>query len=172
MVLFLGSSIGNFKPKEMDDFLTALSASLSPHDYFLLGIDLVKERRLLEAAYNDAAGITAEFTRNLFARMDRELLSGIDLSVVEHVAGCNQAGEQVEIFARFTRDQTVRVAPLGKEFSISKGEMIQTEICRKFRLEEFVRYIETFGFTAKGIFTDERRWFALLLLSRSTLLNK
>jgi L-histidine N-alpha-methyltransferase len=88
------------------------------------------------------------------------------------VAGCNQAGEQIEIFARFAREQTVRIAPLGKEFTIGKGEMIPTEICRKFRLEEFVRYIEAFGFTAKGIFTDERRWFALLLLSRSAPFNK
>lgn len=166
MVLFLGSSIGNFEQKEMDVFFSDLSAALSPNDFFLLGIDLVKEPSLIEAAYNDAAGITAEFTRNLFARMNRELQSGIDLSVVEHAAGFNPAGDQVEIFARFARKQTIRVTPLGRRFAINEGEMIQTEICRKFRLEEFIHYTGKFGLTVAGVFSDDRKWFALLLLRR------
>ena len=171
MVAFIGSSIGNLGPQEMDDFFTTISSALTTKDYFLLGIDLVKEPTLIEKAYNDAAGITARFTRNLFARMNRELGSGIDLSVVEHVANYNPGLEQVEIFARFTRKQTIRVKPMERSFIINEGEMIRTEISRKFRLEEFIGYASTFGFSAVGVFTDERNWFALLLLRRNEPLD-
>ena len=171
MAAFIGSSIGNLGPQEMDAFFSALSFALSTKDYFLLGIDLAKEPNLIEAAYNDAAGITARFTRNLFARMNRELRSGIDLSVIEHVANYDPGLEQVEIFARFARKQTIRVGPLDRSFPINEGEMIQIEISRKFRLWEFIRYAGTFGFSADGVFTDERDWFALLLLRRHAPLD-
>lgn len=168
MVVFIGSSIGNLGPQEMDAFFSKLSLALSTKDHFLLGIDLVKEPNLIEAAYNDRAGVTARFTRNLFARMNRELGSGIDLSVVEHVANYDPGLEQVEIFARFARKQIIRVDPLERSFAIDEGEMIRVEICRKFRLEAFIRYLGTFRFLAEGVFTDERDWFALLLLRRSS----
>ena len=171
MVLFLGSSIGNFGPREMDAFFISVSRALADNDFFLLGIDLVKEPNFIDAAYNDAAGITARFTRNLFARMNRQLRSNIDLSAVEHVAAYNPDVEQVEIFARFTRKQTIRVEPLERSFAIDEGELIQVEICRKFRLDEFYRYAGRFGFSADGVFTDERNWFALLLLRRHAPLD-
>jgi L-histidine Nalpha-methyltransferase len=171
MVSFIGSSIGNLGPQQMDAFFTAISSALTTKDYFLLGIDLVKEPNVIEAAYNDVAGITARFTRNLFARMNRELESGIDMSVVEHVANYDPGLEQVEISARFARKQTIRVEPLERSFAINEGEMIRTEISRKFRLEEFIRYAGTFGFSADGVFTDERNWFALLLLRRHAPLD-
>jgi L-histidine Nalpha-methyltransferase len=165
-VLFIGSSLGNLGPQEMDAFFSELARALSPQDSFLLGIDLVKEPSLIEAAYNDRAGITAKFTRNLFARMNRELGSGIDLSVVEHVASYNPALEQVEIFARFKSRQVIRVEPLDRTFAVDAGEMIPVEISRKFRLEAFVGYAGRFGFAAEAVFTDARNWFALLLLRR------
>ncbi len=168
MVLFLGSTIGNFTPEEMSGFLTAMAAALAAGDFFLVGIDLAKDRDLIEAAYNDAAGVTAEFTRNLFARMNRELGSEIDLAAVEHVARYNPEREQVDICARFTRRQTIRVAPLGYCFTIAEGEEVQTETSRKFRLREFIPYLEEYGFTTEEVFSDERNWFALLLLRRST----
>ncbi len=171
MVLFLGRSIGNLGPREMDAFFTAVSRALSNNDFFLLGIDLVKERNFIDAAYNDAAGITARFTRNMFARMNRQLRSNIDLSVVEHVAAYNSGTEQVEIYARFARKQTIRVEPLERSFAIEEGETIQVEISRKFRLDEFIRYAGKFGFSADGVFTDERNWFALLLLRRHAPLD-
>ena len=167
-VVFIGSSIGNLGPQEMDAFFSELALALSSKDNFLLGIDLVKEPTLIELAYNDRAGITAEFTRNLFARMNRELGSGIDLSAVEHLASYHPGREQVEICARFASTQIVRVDPLGRSFPIDAGEVIRVETCRKFRLEAFIRYAGKFGFLADGVFTDDRGWFALLLLRRST----
>ncbi len=167
MVFFLGSTIGNFAPEEMSRFLASLSAALSPGDFFLVGIDMVKERKVIEAAYNDAAGVTAEFTRNIFARMNRELESGIDLTAVEHEARYNPGNGQVEVHALFTREQTIRVAPLVQSFTIAAGEAVLVEISRKFRLEQFLPYLETFGFESEQVFTDRRNWFALVLVRKA-----
>lgn len=172
MVIFLGSTIGNFGPDDESRFLAKLASSLSPGDFFLLGLDLVKEQSMIESAYNDAAGVTADFTRNLFARMNRELGSDIDLSAVEHVARYNPLREQVEIHARFARKQIVRVEPLGKTFNIADGEMVQTEISRKYHLEACIPHLERFGFETEEVFTDERDWFALILLRRTDSLSE
>lgn len=166
VVLFLGSTIGNFAPPEMTSFLASLARAIAPGDFLLLGIDLVKEHRLIDAAYNDAAGVTEAFTRNIFARMNRELGSDIDLDTVEHVARYHPDREQVEIAGRFTREQAVNVTPVRKSFTIARGEMVQTEISRKFRLRKFRPYLEAFGLVTEEVFTDERDWFALLLLRR------
>ena len=166
LVLFLGSSIGNLAPAEMSRFLATMAASMAAGDYFLVGIDLVKQREQLEAAYNDAAGMTAAFTRNLFARMNRELGCSIDTDAIEHVAQYNPAKEQIEIYARFTRQQSFYLAPLGRRITVRQDEMVQTEISRKFRLERFIPYLEGFGFETEGVFTDERDGFAQLLLRR------
>jgi L-histidine N-alpha-methyltransferase len=132
----------------------------------------VKEQLIIESAYNDVAGVTADFTRNLFARMNRELGSDIDLSVVEHVARYNPLRDQVDIHARFARKQIVRVESLGKSFAIAEGEMILTEISRKYYLEACVPSLEGFGFETEAVFTDERNWFALILLKRTDSLSE
>ena len=168
LVLLLGSTIGNLEPEEMSHFLKSISGSMSGNDFFLVGIDLVKEREQLESAYNDAAGVTACFTRNLFERMNREMGCLIDTDAIEHVARYDAVSEQIEIFARFTRQQTFFLAPLGQHFTIHQGQMVRTEISRKFRLRRFIPYLEQFGFMTVEIFTDELGWFALLLLRRMT----
>ena len=85
-LVFLGSTIGNLNPAETDAFLDASPRALAPDDSFLLGIDLVKDVRVLEAAYDDARGLERRFTQNLFARMNRELGTDVDLDAIEHVA--------------------------------------------------------------------------------------
>ncbi|HJV65475.1 MAG TPA: L-histidine N(alpha)-methyltransferase [Geomonas sp.] len=167
LVLFLGSSIGNFTVPEMSRFLAALASSLQPADFFLVGVDLVKDQKLLEDAYNDAAGATANFTRNLFARMNRELGSSVDTQAIEHLARYEAGREQIESFAYFASQQTLFFAPIDRHFVIPQGEMVQVEISRKFRLEQFLPYLERFGFITQQVFVDERRWFALVLLRRA-----
>ncbi|MBT1073423.1 L-histidine N(alpha)-methyltransferase [Pelotalea chapellei] len=166
LALFLGSSIGNFSPSETTSFLQGVSTALTPGDFFLVGIDLVKEKSVIEAAYNDAAGVTQEFTRNLFVRMNRELGSGIDLSAVHHEAVYNPVKEQVEIQARFTRQQTIRIEPLNERFTLSSGEAIQTEISRKFNVDRFVSLAGRLDLAVEEVFTDQQNWFALVLLRR------
>jgi L-histidine Nalpha-methyltransferase len=167
LVLFLGSTIGNFDEDEALSFWQAVAGHMAPGDFFLLGLDLVKDEQILAAAYDDAAGITAAFTRNLFARMNRELGAGLDLETIEHAARYNRARERIEIHARFTAPQTLRVDPLNETFTIAAGEEILVEISRKFRLADMPGYFQSHGFEVVKIFTDQRQWFGLLLLQRS-----
>ena len=166
VLAFLGSTIGNFDDAEMDDFLGRTASSLRPGDHLLLGIDLVKDVAALEAAYDDAAGVTAQFTRNLFARMNRELGTELDLDAIEHVAHYNERKERIDIFARFTRQMTLRLPSLGQSFRIAAGEVIQTEISRKFRPHEMALHAARHGFEWVQTFTDEGGRFASLLLRR------
>ncbi len=166
MLVFLGSTIGNFTEDEAYLFFTQVARSLREDDYFLLGVDLVKDASILEAAYNDAAGVTAEFTCNLFARMNRELGSGLDLSAIEHVARWRPERRRIEIHARFVRAQTLRVAPLERTFEIAAGEEILVEISRKFVPRELQGDLDACGLQTCEVFTDERGWFALLLLQK------
>jgi iron(II)-dependent oxidoreductase len=120
--------------------------------------------RTLEAAYNDAAGYSAAFTRNLFARMDRELGTRLDLEAIEHVAYYNGRLDRIEIYARFTREQTIELPELGRRFRIARGEMILTEISRKFQVDEMAANAARFGLEAVRAFSDPTRAFAILLL--------
>ncbi len=166
MVVFLGSTIGNFNEAETTAFWRSVTGHLPAGDFFLLGVDLVKDAGLLEAAYNDAAGVTARFTTNYAARMNRELGSEIDLEQIEHVAVWNPERERMEISLRFGAAQDIYVEPLDQHFEIDAGELVLLEISRKFRLPKLTDELSRFGFEVRRTFTDEREWFALLLLER------
>jgi len=165
-VIFLGSTIGNLPPPAEARFWRSVSAALSPGDHFLLGVDLVKDPRITEAAYDDAAGVTRRFTNNLFARMNRELNAGIDLDVVKHEASYSEAREQMEIHARFEADQEVHIGPLQRTIHIDVGTRVLVEISRKFRVEERITWLAGHGLETVEVFTDPRQWFSLLLLRR------
>jgi L-histidine N-alpha-methyltransferase len=167
---FLGSSIGNFDVVETERFLAMVAASLSPGDTFLLGLDLVKAPAVLEAAYNDAAGWTARFTLNLFTRMNRELGAGVPLDAVEHVAFYNDRLERIEIYARFLREVHLRVRPLDRSFRIASGEMIRTEISRKFRPDAVAATAAAFSFAHERTYLAPDESFAVLLLRRTARL--
>jgi len=143
---FLGSSLGNLGWHEHTEFCTTIAATLAPGDHFLIGVDLVKSPAALEAAYDDAAGITAAFTRNLFARMNRELSANIPLDAVRHVAFYDSDHERIEIFAEATREWNVRLPALGRELRVARGERILTEVSYKFRPEAISALIERLGF--------------------------
>jgi len=167
MVVFLGSTLGNFDDEDSRGFWSAVQENLEPCDFFLLGVDLHKDRETLEAAYNDRAGVTAEFTKNLFARMNRELGSEIDLDRLEHVAFYNEEQRRIEIYARFLSDQRVYLAPIDDSVTVRAGRLVLTEISRKFVLGELRDRLAEFGLTVQHTYTDEREWFALLLLQRA-----
>jgi len=166
LLIFLGSTIGNFSIDERRGFWPEVAGSLRPGDYFLLGIDLVKDKSILEAAYNDAAGITAAFTKNYFARMNRELGCALDIEDIEHIAFYNQEQSRIEIYAGFCRTQIIDIVPAGKTFTICGGERILIEISTKFLLDEVQRTMHDHGMQIIRTFTDEKKWFALLLLRK------
>ncbi len=166
LVLFLGGSIGNFDEDEFHTFWTSVSGSVSDGDYFLLGADLVKDRDTLEAAYDDAAGVTASFTRNLFSRMNREFGAGLDLDAVEHLARYNSGAEQIEIYARFNRAQELAIQPLNEMHTIRAGEEILVEISRKFQFPRLQSTLRQYGFKTVEAFMDKNKLFSLLLLQK------
>ncbi len=167
LTLFLGSTLGNLDEPAATLFFRRLSRRIPRGDFLLLGVDLEKDRRLLEAAYNDAAGVTARFTLNLFARMNRELGSGLDLTGLEHLARWRPERRRIEIHARFRRPQTLRVAPLQRAFDLAAGELVLVEISRKFRLAPLLAELARHGLRDRAIYTDEQNFFALLLLQKA-----
>ncbi len=166
MVIFLGSTIGNFNPAEATAFWRAVAGHLPAGDFFLLGVDLLKDVGVLEAAYNDAAGFTARFVKNYFTRINRELGANVDLDSIDYVGEWNADLRRMDIAVRFTSDQEVYVAPLDQRFSVKRGERILVEISRKFRLPELADELSLYGFAVRRAFADDKRWFALLLLER------
>lgn len=143
---FLGSSLGNLGWHEAPEFCQSVADILSPGDHFLIGLDLVKKPAALEAAYNDAAGVTAAFTRNLFARMNRELLTDISPGAIGHVAFYDSDRERIEIYAEARHELLIRIPAIAREFRIARGERILTEISHKFRRASVVATVERFGF--------------------------
>lgn len=167
LVVFLGSTIGNFNDAEVHAFWRKLEDHLPQGDFVLLGVDLIKSPAQLEAAYNDAAGVTAQFTTNIFARMNRELNAGLRIEGLTHEARWNPDAEQMEIDVRFTGGQVLRVAPLDREFVVEAGERIRVEISRKFDLKRVAQQVANHGFAVEASYVDAQNWFGLLLLRRA-----
>jgi L-histidine N-alpha-methyltransferase len=166
MLVFLGSSVGNLNRTEALAFWQSATRHLKAGDYVLLGVDLVKDRSIIDAAYNDGTNCSAEFARNVFVRMNRELGAGVDITAINHVAGYDPEWQRVEIYAQFDAPQTVHVRPLGITIPLAAGDRVCTEISRKFTVEDLTRYLGVFGLRLRRVFTDEHRWFALLLLRK------
>jgi len=163
LVIFLGGTIGNFKPAEASAFLAELGSQMKTGDYFLMGTDLIKDAARLEAAYNDAAGVTAEFNRNAL-RVLNDLLDGdFDPEAFEHVAFFNEPDHQIEMWLRSTRDQSVRLPKLDLEFTLVEGETILTEISRKFDREKVEHLLASGGFELARWYPDPENLFALSL---------
>lgn len=165
-VAFLGSSLGNLGWSAYPEFCQMLADALADGDHFLVGLDLVKPAAALEAAYNDAAGVTAAFTRNLFARMNRELLTDISLDAIEHVAFYDPESACVEIFAEARRELVIHVPVLGRDFRIARRERILTEVSQKFRADAVTAEIERFGFRLVWSDVGDGR-FGVFLFRRS-----
>ena len=166
LVLFLGSSIGNFEPPEQLGLLRAAHDALSPGDAFLLGTDLVKDEATLVAAYDDAEGVTAAFNRNILSHLNRELDGDAQPDAFRHVALWNAGRERIEMHLESLRDQTLRFPGADLEVRVRAGERIHTENSYKFTLERARRLAGEAGFLLERTWTDERDWFGLHLLRR------
>jgi L-histidine N-alpha-methyltransferase len=161
LVLYIGSSIGNMEADEADEFLRRLRKRLAPGDALLLGVDLVKDRRSLLAAYNDAAGVTARFNLNLLARINRELAGHFDLRAFRHEAIWNAKQHRIEIYIESLRERTVGIDALGLRVRFARGERIHTENSHKYTVTGVRRMLRQAGFTARDTWTDCKRWFAV-----------
>jgi dimethylhistidine N-methyltransferase len=166
LALFLGSNISNFDPDEALKFLRALRQVLRAGDALLLGADLKKDKSILEAAYNDALGVTAAFNLNVLARINRELAGNFDLKAFQHRAFYNEAAGRVEIYIESRRAQTVSIGQLEMEVKFAEGEQIHTENSYKYDLSDIGKLAEETGFTRARTWLDsEERFSSNLLLA-------
>jgi L-histidine N-alpha-methyltransferase len=163
LIAFLGSTIGNLTPAERAVFLAGLAGTLAPGDAFLLGTDLVKDPRRLVRAYDDSAGVTAAFNRNVLTVLNRELKADFDLGAFDHVALWDATAEWIEMRLRSRTAQTVSVATLDLEIRFAAGEDLRTEISAKFRRAGVERELTAAGMTMTHWWTDAAGDFALSL---------
>jgi L-histidine Nalpha-methyltransferase len=167
LVALLGGTIGNFPPGTRRSLLRDTAALLGPGDHFLLGTDLVKDPAIIEAAYDDAQGITAEFNRNVLHVMNRELEANFDPDAFDHVAFFDRRREWVEMRLRAQRPMTVRVADLDLQLEFAAGEELRTEISAKFTRERLERDYAAAGLELRGWYTDPEELFAVTLAGRA-----
>jgi L-histidine N-alpha-methyltransferase len=163
LVAFLGSTIGNLEPTARARFLSNVRAGLAPGDAFLLGTDLVKDPARLLAAYDDAAGVTAAFNRNVLAVLNRELGAAFDPGAYDHVAVWDPGNEWIEMRLRARSSHAVPVAGLGITVAFAAGEEMRTEISAKFRRERLAAELAAAGLRLARWWTDPAGDFALSL---------
>jgi len=166
LVCFLGSTIGNLEPEERRAFLVRVGELLEPGDRFLLGVDLVKDPRVIEAAYNDASGVTAQFTHNLLTVLNRELDGNLPLDAFEHVATFDAEHSWVEIRLRARRAVDARLAAIDLDVHFDAGEELRTEVSSKFTRESVEDELAGAGLVLEEWHTDERGYFGVALASR------
>ena len=163
LVAFLGSTIGNLTPGPRADFLTSLSETLQPGDSVLLGTDLVKDTDRLVRAYDDSAGVTAAFNRNVLSVVNRELDAEFDLDAFEHVAKWNADEERIEMWLRADAPQQVTIAGLDLDVAFGAGEEMLTEVSCKFRADGVADELAKAGLRQTHWWTDEAGDFGLSL---------
>jgi len=163
MVAFLGGTIGNLVPADRAVFLADLRRTLVPGDTLLLGTDLVKSPDVLVPAYDDAAGVTAAFNKNVLAVLNRELKADFDLDAFDHVARWDAEHEWIEMRLRSRRAQNVYVAGLDLDVHFADGEEMRTEVSAKFQREGVTAELEVAGFALSDWWTDSDGRFALSL---------
>ncbi len=164
LVGFLGGTIGNFEPAPRATFLRGIRAILARGDYFLLGTDLVKSPEVLVPAYDDSAGVTAEFDKNVLRVLNRELAADFDVDAFDHVAVWDEEREWIEMRLRASRDMVVTIPALDDlRIRFAAGEDLRTEISAKFRLDGVCAELSAAGFDAMAQWTDSQHRFALTL---------
>ncbi|KAB7623171.1 L-histidine N(alpha)-methyltransferase [Alkalilimnicola sp. S0819] len=163
LFVFLGGTIGNFTPEQSRHFLTELRERMAPGDHLLLGADRVKAVEALEAAYDDAQGLTARFNLNVLRVLNRELGADFEPKAWAHQARFDPGHSRIEMHLRARSAQTVRVTALGEQYAFAVGESIRTEISRKFTVEALHQELEGAGLAPVGHFEPAQRSFSLLL---------
>ncbi len=163
LVVYLGSSIGNFDPDEAVSMLRQVTEHLNDEDRFLIGTDMVKDLSVLLPAYDDAQGVTAEFNRNVLHRLNRDLDGNFDVNSFAHVALWNSEHSRVEMHLESTKPQMACLSLLNLPIPFKAGERIHTENSYKYTLPAVERMLSRSGLTRTNTWMDRRRWFGLHL---------
>ncbi|MCS6941457.1 MAG: L-histidine N(alpha)-methyltransferase [Geminocystis sp.] len=168
MLIFLGSTLGNFTPEETEEFFGLVRQVLNPGDYFLLGIDLQKPIDIVEKAYNDSQGITAAFNLNILSHLNWRFEGNFNLALFEHQAIYNHEKHQIEMYLQAVKAHTVVLNKLDLEIAFKGGDRILTEISRKFDLQNIMATLGKYDLKTVKYWTDKNQWFALILTQINT----
>ena len=167
LIVFLGSSFGNFDPENGIRFLQKINSSMKKDDLFLVGLDLVKDKNVLRQAYNDSQGITAQFNLNVLSRINSELGGNFDTSQFAHHAVYNENQNKVEICLRSLAKQTVEIPSADLILEIDEGELIHTENSYKYTISQIKQMFTITGYQIKDMWNDDNRYYSLVLLSKN-----
>jgi len=166
LIIFLGSSYGNFIPDEGKTFLQKINSTMKKEDLFLIGLDLIKDKKILERAYDDSQGITAKFNLNVLSRINDELDADFVLANFEHFAKFNEKDQRVEMYLKSLVNQSVIISKANLSLKLEKGELIHTEHSHKYKISQIKELMEKTGFEIKQNWLDGNEHYALILVSK------
>ena len=166
LVLFLGSSFGNFTPKDGERFLRDVGQMMRPGDLFMIGLDLVKDKKTLESAYDDPGGMTARFNLNMLSRINNELDADFDLEKFAHHSLYNEEEQRIEMYLKSLFNQSVVISGCGMRVDFKKDELIHTEYSYKFTVPQIRRLLKDAGFQTRRVWLDGDGRFSVTLASR------
>ena len=167
LIIFLGSSFGNFSPIDGYKFLEKIYSTMKPGDLFLIGLDLVKDKTVLESAYNDSEGVTAKFNLNVLSRINDELDADFNLENFLHHAIYNEKDQRIEMYLKSLTEQSVIISKSNLELKLQKDELIHTEYSHKYRLSQIHDLLDDVGFELKHTWLDDKKYFSLTLVSKN-----
>ena len=167
LIVFLGSSFGNFSYENGLIFLQKINSSMKKSDLFLIGLDLVKDKTVLERAYNDSQDVTAKFNLNVLSRINSELDSDFNIRKFAHHAIYNENQNRVEIYLRSLENQTVNISKADMTLQIKQDELIHTENSCKFTIPKIKEMLSTTGFQIRDMWYDEKQHYCLVLFSKN-----
>ena len=167
LILFLGSSFGNFSCENGTEFLKKIHATMKSGDLFLIGLDLVKSKRVLEGAYNDSQNITADFNLNVLSRINDELDADFDLNNFSHYAVYNEKKQRIEMYLKSLVNQSVVISKSNFVLKLKKDEFIHTEHSHKYTKSQISDLLKNAGFTIKQMWSDEKDYFSVTLVTKN-----
>jgi dimethylhistidine N-methyltransferase len=166
LIIFLGSSFGNFTPNEGKTFLQKINSIMKNDDLFLIGLDLVKDKKILEDAYDDSQGITAKFNLNVLSRINDELDADFVLNNFKHVAKYNEKDQRVEMYLKSLVNQSVIISKANLSLKLKQGELIHTEHSHKYKISQIKELMDETGFIIRQNWLDANNHYALTLVSK------
>ena len=167
LIIFLGSSFGNFTPDDGKLFLEKIFSTMNSGDLFLIGLDLVKDKNILEAAYDDSQGITAKFNLNVLSRINDELDADFNINNFSHYSIYNETDQRIEMNLKSLVSQSVIIAKSNLSLNFNKDELIHTEYSHKYHASQIEKLLTDVGFTIKNIWLDDKKYFSLTLVSKN-----
>jgi len=167
LIIFLGSSFGNFSPNDGFEFLQKINSTMKSGDLFLIGLDLIKDKQILESAYDDSQGVTAEFNLNILSRINDELDADFNLKNFSHLAIYNEEKQRIEMYLKSLVNQSVIVSKSDLLLNLKKDELIHTEHSHKYKLSQIHELLDSAGFEIKHTWLDDNKYFSLTLATKN-----